>query len=85
MRIKNDDDKKRLIGKVCYAYNGESKTSRIFMEYATDGSDKEGDRARARFNGEASDFSSPNYRKYQERVMLEFGAQIYSYDGIDSV
>lgn len=77
-------DSQRLIDKVCFNYNGEGKVSRLFMTYAADSTDKEGDTAISRFNGEFTDFSSPNYREYKKKEFLEFGAQTYTYDGIDS-
>lgn len=83
--LTNPDHAEKVIDKVCFNYNGKSKISRLYCEYAADGTDKEGDRARRRFNGEGTDFSSPNYKRFKEKVMLEFGAQLYSYDGIDSV
>ena len=80
------NDKNRLLGNVCFTYNGEPKLRRLNMNYATDASDNIGNENLNRFNGEYMySGANPNYTGSKVVTMDEFGAVSHVLDGQDSL
>lgn len=78
-------DRKNLIGDVCFSWNGESKPSRINMNYSNDAGDNIGNELLCRFNGEYISPSNPNYNTPVERRTLDFGVPSFILDGKDTL
>lgn len=78
-------DYNRLLGDVCFAWNGQSKPSRINMNYSQDPGDNIGNELQRRFNGESLSPANPNYNTPVEYRTTDFGVCSFILDGKDTL
>ena len=80
------DDHAKLIGSVCFSWNGEGKLKRLNMKYNTDASDNSGNEMLKRFNGEwLEPISNVNYKESRSDLNASLGATQFVLDGNDSI
>jgi hypothetical protein len=77
-------DADKLLGSVCFSWNGQGKLKRLNMRYSTDASDNSGNEMLKRFNGEYLEpITNVNYKEAKEANLYEVGATQFVLDGQD--
>lgn len=79
-------DSNKILGSVCFAWNGEGKLKRLNMRYGTDANDNSGNEMLKRFNGEYLEpITNVNYKEAKESNVYEVGPAQFVLDGNDSI